>query len=89
MTAAKINDRMNARYDNFDKSRLPEGITVGYIGDVTSWSDNRAWGLFRKNATTGRSEMYGRYPTHERYKLLAMMEAIIWASEAKAPHQAA
>lgn len=80
---AKIQERLNAMFDAYPKASLPEGITTGYIGNLESWGDDRAWFIFRSRpGRVGTTEdRIGGYSTENRGKLLSSLRAISFAQE--------
>jgi len=71
----------NARFDMESKEDMPEGFTIGYIGNCSSEIDDRSWVIFR--AHPGRigtkEDRVGGYSTQERYKLRPLINAIKFA----------
>lgn len=49
MTIEDLRTQLQAEYPN-------AGITVGYIGNVERWGDNRSWYVFTKLTPWGGSE---------------------------------
>lgn len=67
--------RFNAR---LDAEVMPEGFTVGYIGNCSRDLDDRSWMIFRDHAgrVGTKEDRMGGYSTEERYKLLTIIKAI-------------
>ena len=67
--------RLNAR---LDAEVMPEGFTVGYIGNCNRDLDDRSWTIFRdhKGRIGTKEDRMGGYSTEERYKLLTIIKAI-------------
>lgn len=64
---AKAIEEMNAvagLQGGFDRQHRRRGITLGYIGNVESGRDDRAWGFFRPHPDASK-RMLGRFPTRE------------------------
>jgi hypothetical protein len=71
--------RLNAHFDS--QKDMPEGFSVGYIGNCSRNLDDRSWMIFRDHAgrVGTREDTIGGYPTEERYKLLKSIHAIKFA----------
>jgi len=55
------------------RKELPEGWSVGYIGNLERWGDDRGWRLFTPARTsTGYSTSLGDYPTEHRERLIQL-----------------
>ena len=72
-----------------DAEVMPEGFTVGYIGNCSRDIDDRSWMIFRDHAGRVRTrkdaedgvmkQAIGGYSTEDRYKLLDIIKTIIFA----------
>jgi hypothetical protein len=71
VSVAKFNARLDAEV-------MPEGFTVGYIGNCSRDLDDRSWMIFRDHAgrVGTKEDRMGGYSTEERYKLLTIIKAI-------------
>ncbi len=49
-------------------------ISLGYIGSIHSWGDDRAWGVFVKFPDHADCDMFGRYSSSKLSTLLAEVE---------------
>jgi len=84
-TAMKILNAA-AGFDTYGwNGREMVGVTIGYIGSVHPWGDDRTWGVFRPNASS-LDRMKGRFSTEA--ELYADLEANIesykaWVSEGR------
>ena len=75
--------RFNAKFDT-EKLDMPEGFSVGYIGNCSTDGNNniifddRSWTIFRdhKGRIGTKEDRMGGYSTEERYKLLTIIKAI-------------
>jgi len=72
--------KLNAKFDTA-KLDMPEGFSVGYIGNCSRDLDDRSWMIFRDHAgrVGTREDTIGGYSTEERYKLLTAISTIKFA----------
>jgi hypothetical protein len=72
--------RLNAKFDT-EHLDMPEGFSVGYIGNCSRDLDDRSWMIFRDHAgrVGTREDTIGGYSTEERYKLLTAISTIKFA----------
>jgi len=72
--------KQNARFD-VESKNMPEGFTVGYIGNCGRDFDDRSWMIFRDHAgrVGTKEDRIGGYSTEERYKLRPLINAIKFA----------
>jgi len=72
--------KLNAKFDTA-KLDMPEGFSVGYIGNCSRDLDDRSWMIFRDHADRvgTKEDRIGGYSTEERYKLLKSIHAIKFA----------
>jgi len=72
--------KFNAKFDTA-KLDMPEGFSVGYIGNCSRDLDDRSWMIFRDHADRvgTKEDRIGGYSTEERYKLLKSIYAIKFA----------
>ena len=71
---AKFNARLDAEV-------MPEGFTIGYIGNCSRDLDDRSWMIFRDHAgrVGTKKDVMGGYSTEDRYKLLDIIKTIKFA----------
>jgi|TARA_R110000868_G_scaffold100876_3_gene277584 hypothetical protein len=77
--------KLNAKFDTA-KLDMPEGFSVGYIGNCSTdvnnniIFDDRSWHIIRESDfVKTHKDCIGGYSTEERYKLLKSIHAIKFA----------
>lgn len=63
----RVVEVLNSRYPYLE-------ISLGYIGSIHSWGDDRAWGVFVKFPSRAECDMFGRYSITQLSTLLAEVE---------------